>query len=85
MGGSELRWYMRQVCQLSKASTNSTSRMQPHTSAVSGSAGNLLYKQLLTCHVSCMRMFSAITMMPSSIDELPVWFTSATSVTSALS
>ena len=49
----------------------------------SSSTATIVKKQLLTCRVSCVRMFCATTLMPISIDEVPVWFTEARKVTSS--
>jgi hypothetical protein len=40
-------------------------------------------KQLLTWRFCWLRMFSATTLMPTSIDEVPVWLTLARKVTSS--
>ena len=47
------------------------------------STATMVKKQLLTWRLSWVRMFSAITLMPTSIDEVPVWLTEAKKVTSS--
>ena len=43
----------------------------------------MVKKQLLAWRTLCLRMSSATTLMPISIDDVPVWFTEARTVTSS--
>ncbi|EWS57372.1 hypothetical protein Y695_04840 [Hydrogenophaga sp. T4] len=47
------------------------------------STATMVKKQLLTWRLSWVRMFSAITLMPTSMEEVPVWLTEARKVTSS--
>ncbi|EWS53389.1 hypothetical protein X551_03826 [Methylibium sp. T29] len=47
------------------------------------STATIVKKQLLAWRTTCVRMFSATTLMPISIDELPVRLTDARKVTSS--
>ena len=49
----------------------------------SSSTATIVKKQLLTWRVACVRMSSAITLMPTSIEVVPVWLTAARKVTSS--
>jgi len=41
------------------------------------SIDTIVKKQLLTCLTSWVRMFSAMTLTPTSIEEVPVWLIEA--------
>ena len=43
----------------------------------------MVKKQLFTWRTTWLRISSAITLMPISMDDLPVWFTLARKVTSS--
>src|SRR3546814_20592857 len=49
----------------------------------SSSTAIMVKKQLLTWRTTLSLMSSAMTLMPISIEELPVWFTEARKVTSS--
>lgn len=49
----------------------------------SSSTATIVKKQLLACRTTWVRMFSAITFTPISMEELPVKLTEARKVTSS--
>jgi hypothetical protein len=50
---------------------------------LSSSTATMVKKQLFTWRTTWLRISSAITLMPISMDDLPVWFTLARKVTSS--
>jgi hypothetical protein len=53
------------------------------TGLPSSSTATMVKKQLLTWRTTLARMSSAITLIPTSIDEVPVWLIEARKVTSS--